>query len=32
MGLTMKQKQEVTKQMALDYRRASKKKRGETLD
>ena len=32
MGLTMREKQAVTKQLALSYRRASKGKRGEILD
>jgi hypothetical protein len=32
MGLTLRQKQAVTKQLALGYRRASKRKRGEILD
>ncbi len=32
MGLTMREKQAVTKQLALSYQRASKRKRGEILD
>lgn len=32
MGLTMRHKQAVTKQLALGYRRASKKRKGELLD
>lgn len=32
MGLTMREKQAVTKQLALSYRRAGKEKRGEILD
>lgn len=32
MGLTMREKQAVTKQLALGYRRASKREKGETLD
>jgi hypothetical protein len=32
MGLTMRQKQAVTKQLALNYQRAGKRKRGEVLD
>jgi len=32
MGLTMKEKQAVTKQLALEYKRATKKEKGEILD
>ena len=32
MGLTMREKQAVTKQLALSYRKASKREKGETLD
>jgi hypothetical protein len=32
MGLIMREKQAVTKQLALGYRRASKRKKGEILD
>lgn len=32
MGLTMKEKQAITKQLALSYRRAGKRKKGEILD
>jgi len=32
MGLTMKEKQAVTKQLALDYKRAGKKEKGKILD
>ncbi len=32
MGLTMKEKQAATKQLALDYKRAGKKEKGEILD
>ena len=31
MSLTMKQKQAVTKQLALDYKRAGKKEKGKIL-
>jgi len=31
MSLTMKQKQAVTKQLALEYKRAAKKRKGEFL-
>jgi len=32
MGLTMNERQAVTKQLALEYRRATKKEKGKTLD
>jgi len=32
MGLTMKEKQAATKQLALDYNKASKKEKGKILD
>ena len=32
MGLTMKQKQAVTRELAVEYRRATKKRKGEILD
>jgi hypothetical protein len=32
MGLTMRQKQAVTREMALEYKRATKKRKGEILD
>jgi len=32
MSLTMKQKQAVTKQLALEYKRVGKKRRGEILN
>ncbi len=32
MGLTMKEKQAVTRERALEYNRASKKRKGEILD
>jgi hypothetical protein len=32
MGLTMKEKQAVTREMALEYKRATKKRKGEILD
>jgi len=32
MSLTMKQKQAVTKQLALEYKRAAKKRKGKILD
>jgi len=32
MGLTMKEKHAVTKQLALTYKRAGKKKKGKILD
>jgi len=32
MGLTMKEKQAVTKQLALSYKRARKKEKGKILD
>jgi hypothetical protein len=32
MGLTMNEKQAVTKQLALDYKRATKKNKGRILD
>jgi len=32
MGLTMKEKQAVTKRLALDYKRAGKKEKGKILD
>jgi len=32
MSLTMKQKQVVTKQLALEYKRAAKRRKGEILD
>ena len=32
MSLTMKQEQAVTKQLALSYKRAGKKRKGETID
>ena len=32
MSLTMKEKQAVTQQLALEYRRATKKEKGEILD
>lgn len=32
MGLTMKEKQAVTRQLAVEYKRATKKQKGEVLD
>ena len=32
MSLTMKEKQAVTRQLAIEYKRATKKQKGDTLD